>query len=362
MDVLYDIRDTLRDNLVSVAAIIVLAVVGAGYLIFITTNLFPRWAQHQELAAQVEAAQQSQRQSAQNQNNTAAALPTQISQAQTRLQQTAESFLNESQAASILDNIYQYALLSGVEIANLQALPPTSEDKNTLYDERAFALQVNGPVPQLLDFVGRIQEATLPSVALNNLNIIPSADRTSLTVDLHLYTSPFSPGTVLSETTGIFAETAVPLLTPTPAPNTAALSTQLDTPWAAEDWPTVIDLLQQIMVIEPDNADMKTKLYAAYVNYGYQLAEAGEAEAARAAFAQAVVLQPDGAEALNGLQSVTDTAAAPPANETIHTVQSGDTLFTIAQQYQVSVAAIRTANNLTSNTIFPGQLLIIPQD
>jgi len=42
------------------------------------------------------------------------------------------------------------------------------------------------------------------------------------------------------------------------------------------------------------------------------------------------------------------------------TVQSGDTLYGIARRHSVSVAAIKSANNLTSNTIRPGQSLILP--
>ncbi len=368
MDVLYDIRDTLRENLISVAAIVVLAVVSAGYLIFIVSNLLPRWTQHQELVTQVQAAEQNMRQAEQSQDNVAAALPGQINQAQEQLQQTADTFLNESQAAAILDNIYQYAVLSGVEVADLQALPPTAENKEALYDERAFSLQVNGTVPQLMDFVGRIQEVALPSVHLDNLVVTELEDRALLTMNLHLYTSPFSQGDVLTEAEEENEETAVPLplLTPTPVNPADALVAQLDAPWAAGDWPTVITLIEQIVAINPDYPDMRTKLYAAYVNYGYQLAQDGQAEAARAAFAQAVVLQPDGAEALAGLQSVTDPPPDPvdppdPASgPQTYTVSRGDTLFSIAQRHGVTVNAIRMANGLTSDIIHAGQTLIIP--
>ena len=45
---------------------------------------------------------------------------------------------------------------------------------------------------------------------------------------------------------------------------------------------------------------------------------------------------------------------------TIHTVQRGDTLFSIANRYGTTVAAIREANNLTSDLLSIGQQLRIP--
>lgn len=49
--------------------------------------------------------------------------------------------------------------------------------------------------------------------------------------------------------------------------------------------------------------------------------------------------------------------------ETItYTVKSGDSLYKIAQQYNTTVNAIKSANNLTSNLLSIGQVLEIPTD
>lgn len=50
----------------------------------------------------------------------------------------------------------------------------------------------------------------------------------------------------------------------------------------------------------------------------------------------------------------------PPAQATVHVVVRGDTLFAIARRYQVTVAAIMTANGLSSDRIYVGQRLRIP--
>jgi len=53
------------------------------------------------------------------------------------------------------------------------------------------------------------------------------------------------------------------------------------------------------------------------------------------------------------------TAGAAEA-AVVHSVAPGDTLWLIAQRYNVSVAQITAANGLTGLTIYPGQLLSIP--
>jgi LysM repeat protein len=46
--------------------------------------------------------------------------------------------------------------------------------------------------------------------------------------------------------------------------------------------------------------------------------------------------------------------------QTVYVVRPGDTLFSIARRYGVTVQAIMVANGLTSNNIRPGTQLIIP--
>ena len=48
------------------------------------------------------------------------------------------------------------------------------------------------------------------------------------------------------------------------------------------------------------------------------------------------------------------------AGERVHTVQAGDTLYSIGRRYGVSADAIKQRNNLSSDTIRIGQELIIP--
>ncbi len=52
--------------------------------------------------------------------------------------------------------------------------------------------------------------------------------------------------------------------------------------------------------------------------------------------------------------------AVPPGTATTHTVQTGDTLYSISATYGVPVDDIMVANGLTSYTIITGQVLQIP--
>ena len=67
----------------------------------------------------------------------------------------------------------------------------------------------------------------------------------------------------------------------------------------------------------------------------------------------------------NGLQIgqqllVPAQASNTPANEIVYIVKKGDSLWTIAQQYNTTISALKTRNNLTSNVLSIGQQLIIP--
>ena len=52
--------------------------------------------------------------------------------------------------------------------------------------------------------------------------------------------------------------------------------------------------------------------------------------------------------------------ATPIPPSQLYTVQSGDQLLRIARQFGVTLSALKAANRLTSDTIQPGQVLIIP--
>ncbi|MCB9420322.1 MAG: LysM peptidoglycan-binding domain-containing protein [Ardenticatenaceae bacterium] len=139
----------------------------------------------------------------------------------------------------------------------------------------------------------------------------------------------------------------------------AMLAPQLDGLWASQNWAETIRLIEQIVAVDPNYDDMQGKLYAARVNYGFQLLDQQQPDAARTQFEQALALNPNGTEAQNGLQAITGTAPTSPGSTT-YTVRYGDTLFSISRRFGTTVDAIRAANGISGNNINVNQVLIIP--
>lgn len=154
--------------------------------------------------------------------------------------------------------------------------------------------------------------------------------------------------------------TPTPTITNTPIAAVEGLLKQLDTEWAAENWPAIISLSQQILAIDPTTAGLSVKLYTAHTNYGYQLASQGKTDEAKAEFTAALTINPDGAAALAGLKMLSNGSATPAPAVKIYVVQWGDTLANLAIHYNVSVERLKAANHLLDDRIYAGQELIIP--
>lgn len=61
-----------------------------------------------------------------------------------------------------------------------------------------------------------------------------------------------------------------------------------------------------------------------------------------------------------GQQLVITESTIPETPSNIYTVQSGDTLYSIASAYGISVQKLKELNNLTSNNLYIGQQLLVP--
>jgi len=68
---------------------------------------------------------------------------------------------------------------------------------------------------------------------------------------------------------------------------------------------------------------------------------------------------PTPSQATQSYSPLPPATVAPPAAST-HTVMKGDTIWGLTRKYGVSSDALREANNLSSDTIWVGQKLIIP--
>ncbi|HHX95692.1 MAG TPA: LysM peptidoglycan-binding domain-containing protein [Clostridia bacterium] len=69
-------------------------------------------------------------------------------------------------------------------------------------------------------------------------------------------------------------------------------------------------------------------------------------------------------QAANSLHNTTiypgQVLTIPGGSNSYYTVQPGDTLFIIAQKYGINYSQLQQANNLSTSQIYPGQRLVIP--
>ena len=166
------------------------------------------------------------------------------------------------------------------------------------------------------------------------------------------------------------------------------LMDQINAAWNEQNWPLVLDLINQVIAIDPNYDDIQGKRYYALINYGYELLTAGSCTQSLAMFREALALQPDGEEALMGLELVSRYCPTPVPGSTVtpgpsptgsitpephltptpvylpepisYTVQPGDTLYSLAKRYSTTVQAIMQANGMMSYFLRAGDLIWIP--
>ncbi|MFQ5814437.1 MAG: LysM peptidoglycan-binding domain-containing protein [Anaerolineae bacterium] len=408
MDSLRNLQDNIRvtDRLSLLALVVVIVMVLVNVLV-VWKFVLPAWQDRKELTSQLASAEKALEEAKRAQEASPDELQKEIATAQATLDDVASAFLSDSQAAEALNRLYQYASDSQVEIAGREAQSTPQEEEKGAYDVRKFRLQANGDFPDLMDFLSRIEEAAFKSFMMTSVNITEGEEQPTLSMDITLYTSPYSSGAVMEATpiavlTGTPVPTPIAVLTGTPAPTPIAtplgtptpittptsmptpvatptgapaptltaeeqLARSLHEPWAAKDWEEVIRLIEQILAINPDYAGMTEKLYAAHVNYGRKFAAEGSLEEAKEEFMRALDVKPEGGEARAELQAlaagetpVPPTTPTPQPQYTIHVVQRGENLYRISLRYGTTVQAIMAANGLTNYNIYVGQQLRIP--
>ena len=127
-------------TLLAVFAIIVIAF---GCLLFTQFAMLPQLQARSQLRSQLASAQQKLVESRKAQEKTPDNLKQQLAAAQAALNESAQVFLSDSQAADALNRLYQYAGDSGVKIVNMQAQSNPAKGSSA-YDIRTFRLQVEG--------------------------------------------------------------------------------------------------------------------------------------------------------------------------------------------------------------------------
>lgn len=317
-------RAYLSENVLLVVAIGLSVLVGLVSLLSFVTGVAPAVRARNEVADELAGARQqlAQKQAAQAVNP--ADLQRQIVEAQTVLTNSQGLFLPDAQASQIVDAMYARAAAGGVAIVDFQASVAATPPDQPRYAVTTARVQVQGTPYDLVHYLSDLTEITTKGVIVNSLVISSSQALGNLSLELTFYTSPSArpqtvtappvraPAPVVPAATPLPPAAVVPPVTVTPAPLPAELQQSFDALWRAQNWPDAIRAVEAALSIYPDHPELRLRLYAAHVNYGYWLQSRGRVEDAIHEFSVALQVKPDGAEALNALAQLVPTPTPGP--------------------------------------------------
>lgn len=229
-------------GLLSLLPFILVVVLFVGSAVFCALSVIPPWRTYETLSAEGTAvsaaiAEQATVQ-AQAQLENAQVMRGQAANAGDDLEVAADVFWNDVQIDGVLDRLYGYADASSVTLTMLQS-PQAAPARQArvgrdgeavaapAYSVRVLQLQVNGTLPQLMNFIARLREAVIPSVVVSNLAMDERQERGgnavgTLRLEMLIYTSQFASGEVFA---------SLPeLITPSPVPPTPTLPPPTETP------------------------------------------------------------------------------------------------------------------------------------
>lgn len=220
--------ESLRIRLFQWLPIFIILMILMGIILYAARTVLPRVQSYQDLSDQVDAqrATVGTLVAAQADNNNIVILQHQIDNAMSAMDSASTIFLTKRESEQVLDRLYAYAYSRGVRVTTLQAQQPAQEaSTDAPYETALYQLQVTGGIANLIDFVARFQEASLPSVNIVSMSIARSNDQALLTMGLLIYTSKYASGEALDG-----FPTPLPTLTPSNTPTPTPTPTETLTP------------------------------------------------------------------------------------------------------------------------------------
>lgn len=291
---------------------ILLGVLGVGLLLAVILSLVPALKTlDQELATLSDAEQQvTDAQAAQVAEQQI--IRKQIELARSGTLSKTRVLLTKAQASSTLDQLYQLASSTNVRIVTLQNQPTPETDKTTTIDTTRFRLNVAGELLDLLNFIA-LTKQTIPSQAFlfSNVSVSEESQNGVLLMDLVLFTSSSLTTQALSD--------SVAATQPMTATQSITVTAPVSVPEATPVLTPTVDASSYL--VKPDNWPSEWAWPP----------------------------------------STTPTVQPTPTQQyKTYIVQPGDSLSTIASQFNTTVQDLVTANKLGDYTIYVNQKLLVP--
>lgn len=220
-------------------------------------------------------------------------LEKQLAAAQALLAMLQCYYVDQPSSAVVLGAIQQYAGESEVEVLSMQSSPPaTEESMENTYQVLPFNLEVEGSLPQLVTFLLKLEHGTLKNLVIGKPQAKDAGETYILTLDLSIYMPPFPQDMFASPST------------PETEGRLADFQQKIDEVWEVGEWEPLINVLSLVRSAESGSQRVDEMLYLAHVCYAGQLIEEERLEEAVEQFEEALAIEPDGAEAKEGLQSL----------------------------------------------------------
>lgn len=213
----------LRENRRLLAPVLLGVLMLTGNIFFGVTIILPERNTNTDLSTLVAHNKQAAAEKMQPTEDNSSVLQAQIESAESGLNTSAEILLTEDLASDLLDNLYQYADESSVEITTLQLQPSPPLAEDDPFEVKIFLLEVQGTVPNLMAFLIRARETAVPSVAVRSLSLVDN----TLKMELRLYVSPYAADDIFVN----LPEPIVPaglMMAATPIPTLITASPTLD--------------------------------------------------------------------------------------------------------------------------------------
>jgi LysM repeat protein len=336
MNFILSLKESILRHAFSLLAVVLIIALGVSYWLFYTSSIDPAISSRSILASQMTDAQKALGDLRKKQQDSPETLQVRLATAQSTLAASVNLFLTDSQANQMIDTLYQNASASGVTITELQSQNPISSPPTATPTSKPSPTPVPSPT----------QTGTVPST--------PKPPSTF---------QPAPSPTASSEGKPIVYVTSVRLQAQGTSRQLVDFVSRLNGQLAKGF------VINNIGLTGGDAIASLTMDISLYItSLDLQVPAAVQTPGAVPTLA-ATTMQPVEIPTPSAPQPLAPAASpipptltpAPPGPKYIvYVVRPGDTLYSIARRYGITVAAIMAANRLPNFNIHVGQQLQIP--
>ncbi|MBI4236644.1 MAG: hypothetical protein HY688_04745, partial [Chloroflexi bacterium] len=226
-----------------------------------------------------------------------------LRKAQDRRAATARLVPQRLMASQVVDLALAEARAAHVEVQDVKAATMELEKAgDRVYEAHRYSMVARGDRAQVMDFLKRLDAATMDTLVIKSATLTQSKDFVSLGLAFTVYTQPGA-----AEIAGLASPPAAPLPQAV-LDERARLRATVEQSWSQGGWDLIISILKALRDPGIPSEPVDSLLYQAYIAHGRELVGAGTTDKALAEFQAALALRPGGTEARDGLRRVQEAS------------------------------------------------------